>query len=129
MKNLPLLFSIILTAILIGGALSFSGNSGEEKLSGNNVTLVDGMQIITITAKGGYYPRVTKAKAGIPTVLKMDTRGTFDCSSALTIPTLGYRKNLPPSGETTIDLSAQGAGSRLQGLCSMGMYHFSVEFN
>ncbi len=95
----------------------------------NNVSIVDGKQIITINAKGGYSPRVTTAKAGIPTVIKMNTQGTFDCSAALTIPSLGYRGFLPPAGETLIDVPPQQAGSKLQGLCSMGMYNFTVNFN
>lgn len=95
----------------------------------NNVSIVDGKQIIEINAKGGYTPRTTTAKAGIPTVIKMTTNGSFDCSSAVSIPSLNYRKNLPQSGETFIDVPAQKAGTKLQGLCAMGMYNFSIYFN
>ena len=91
--------------------------------------MVDGKQIIMISAKGGYSPKVTTAKADMPTVIKMDTQGTFDCSSALTIPSIGYRNNLPPSGETAIDVSPQKAGTTVRGLCAMGMYNFSINFN
>ena len=104
-----------------------SGNAGTG--GSGNVTVVDGKQIITISAKGGYSPRVTSAAAGLPTVIKMDTQGTFDCSSALIIPSLSYQKYLPPSGETLIDVPPQKAGAKLQGLCSMGMYNFTVNFN
>ena len=127
--------SIGIAAVLIGGALLLS--SGGKNSNGtpsdisatNNVSIVDGKQIITINAKGGYSPRVTTAKADIPTVIKVDTQGTFDCSSALTIPSLGYRANLPPSGETAIDVPPQKAGTAMRGLCAMGMYNFSVNFN
>jgi len=95
----------------------------------NNVNIVDGKQVIEINAKGGYSPRITTAKAGIPTVIKMKTNGSFDCSSALVIPSLDYRNNLPLSGETLIDVPAQKAGTKLQGLCAMGMYNFLIEFN
>ncbi len=93
-----------------------------------NVNIVDGKQIITITAKGGYSPKTTVAKANIPTVIRMETRSTFDCSSALTIPAVGYRGNLPPSGETDIDIPAQTPGTKINGICSMGMYRFTVNF-
>ncbi len=123
---------ILVAVALIGGAMMFPG--GDKDLDVNtpdasNVSMVDGQQIITIDAKGGYSPKVTTAKAGIPTVIKMNTEGTFDCSSALTIPSLGYRSNLPPAGETLIDVPPQEAGSTLQGLCSMGMYNFTVNFD
>ena len=97
--------------------------------NGDNVSIVDGKQIISINAKGGYFPRMTIAKAGIPTVIKMNTRGTFDCSAALTIPNLSYRKVLPPSGETLIDVPPQQVGTSMRGLCGMGMYNFTVNFN
>jgi plastocyanin domain-containing protein len=91
--------------------------------------MVDGKQIIEIDAKGGYNPRVTLVQADVPTILRMKTQGSFDCSSAVTIPSIGYRANLPPSGTTDIEVSAQKAGTTLQGLCSMGMYNFQVRFN
>ncbi len=117
---------------MIGGSiLFFSGNknSGDAAPSVRNVAMVDGTQVITIGVKGGYSPAVTAAKAGVPTVIKMETAATFDCSSIVNIPSLGYRKNLPPSGETLIDVPPQKAGTTLQGLCVMGMYNFKVVFN
>ena|SRR3989344_5003643 len=132
MKTKATAISILAVAVLIGGAIVFSGqndlNAGTWQ-DVNNVSVVDGKQIITINAKGGYSPKVTTAKAGIPTVIKMSTQGTFDCASALTIPSLGYRKNLPPSGETLIDVPPQKSGAVIQGVCAMGMYNFQVQFN
>ncbi len=104
-----------------------SGASGPQEAS--NVRIVGGKQVIAINAKGGYFPRVTTAKAGLPTVIKIHTKGTFDCSSALRIPMLGYRSNLPPTGETLIEVPAQKAGTTMRGLCVMGMYNFSINFN
>ncbi len=128
--NKTTFISILFAAILIVGAVFLAGNNknltAEE---GNNVSIIDDKQIITINAKGGYSPRTTTAKADMPTVIKMKTNGSFDCSSALVIPSLGYRNNLPMSGETLIDVSPQKADTKLQGLCAMGMYNFSIEFN
>ncbi len=94
-----------------------------------NVSIVGGSQIIEISAKGGFSPRDTTAKADTATTLKIKTSGTFDCSSSLTIPKLGYQTNLPPSGETVVDVPPQKAGSTLTGLCSMGMYSFTIRFD
>jgi Cu+-exporting ATPase len=132
MKKNTTPLSILIAAVLIGGALIFVATSGSgtaTEENKNNVSMVDGKQIITITAKGGYSPRVTSAQSNVPTVLKVSTLGTFDCSSALTIPSLGYRNNLPSSGETLIDLPPQKPGTTLRGLCAMGMYNFAVNFN
>lgn len=103
-------------------------SNNAQTLASDNVRVENGKQIITINVKGGYFPKKTEAKSGIPTVIRMNTRGTFDCSSALTIPDMDYQKNLPPSGETDIDVPSQNPGTTIQGLCSMGMYGFSVSF-
>lgn len=123
--------SIILAGLLIGGAILLvsSSTTSESNIKADNISVVDGKQIIEIGAKGGYAPRVSVAKADIPTMLRVQTRGTFDCSSALTIPSIGYRANLPPSGVTEIEVPAQKPGATLQGLCAMGMYNFKVQFN
>lgn len=126
--------SIILVGVLIGGTILFA-NRGRQSASAitqgsvNNVSIVDGKQIIEISAKGGYSPRITMAKADIPTIIRMSTKGSFDCSSAVSIPSLGYRANLPPTGTTDIEVPAQKPGSTLQGLCTMGMYNFQIKFN
>ncbi|MEK7585176.1 MAG: hypothetical protein AAB455_01495 [Patescibacteria group bacterium] len=132
MNNKTIASSILALAVLAGAAILLVGGnsgSGEGITPVDNVAMVDGKQVITISAKGGYSPRVTAAKADLPTVLKVSTSGTFDCSSALAIPSLGYRKNLPPSGVVEIELPPQAAGSKLNGLCAMGMYNFSINFN
>lgn len=123
--------AIVVAAILLGAALFANGRSAPVQSGatneGSNVALVDGNQIITIDAKGGYLPKRTTAKAGIPTILKMNTSGTFDCSSTVRIPSMGVSKNLPPSGSTEIDLGSPAAGP-LQGVCVMGMYSFQIDF-
>jgi plastocyanin domain-containing protein len=94
-----------------------------------NVVLNGDSQIINIAAKGGYSPRNTTAKANTATTLKIQTNGTFDCSSSLIIPTLKYRKSLPPTGETTVEIPPQKSSTSIRGLCSMGMFNFTLNFN
>ena len=123
--------SILLAGALIGIAIFLSNkpSAGIAPEVANNVTVVDGKQVITIDAKGGYSPQITQAKADTPTVLRVATNGTFDCSSAITIPAINYRENLPPSGTTDIEIPPQKSGTNLQGICGMGMFNFSVAFN
>ncbi len=123
--------SIIIAIVLIAGAFMLTRGNGSEvsTVPVNNVTIVDGKQTINIDAKGGYSPKLTTAKADMPTVIRVATNATFDCSSALTIPALGYRSNLPASGITEIEVPPQKGGTGIQGICAMGMYNFLVNFN
>lgn len=127
-KNI--LFAGILVIIFsVGGTILLFTSSQSSVPSTENVSIVDGVQIIDITAKSGYAPKVTQAKAGIATKIKVDTSGTYDCSAALRIPNLDYETTLPANGSTLIDVPAQTSGSTLGGVCTMGMYSFSVIFN
>jgi len=127
--------SIIITlALVIGIGIVFLGgskskNSIATSQETQNIEIKDGIQYITINAKGGYSPKVSTAKAGIPTKLIVKTNGTYDCSAALVIRSVGFQKILDQTGEEVIDLGTPKAGQPLQGLCSMGMYNFAVNFN
>jgi len=128
---MKVLTSIAFAFALIVGALMLAKSGGEagwDVAPGSNVTVVDGTQIVTITAKGGYSPRRSEAKADLPTVLRFETSGTFDCSSSVIIPSLNIGKQLAISGATDIDLGVSSAGP-LQGSCGMGMYPFEINFN
>ena len=119
--------SILIAGALIGGA--FLLTQSDTVASTKNVSVVDGKQIIEVTAKGGYSPKLTAAKAGMPTILRVQTNGTYDCTSILRVPSIGYQKNLPPTGMTDIEIASQEPGAKVQGICAMGMYNFSVKFN
>lgn len=125
----PLQLALIISATLIGGALILTLNKPNEQSEplANNVSIVDGQQIIDITAKGGYTPRTSTAKAGIPTILRFHTSGTFDCSSYIRIPSMGVSRNLPSTGTVDIAVTDPKAGA-LIGMCGMGMYPFQVNF-
>jgi plastocyanin domain-containing protein len=123
------IISILVAVVLIGGAfvLTKSGGDTGQAANANNVSIVDGKQIIEITARGGYQPRKSIAKAGIPTIIRFNTKGTFDCSSSVRIPSMGISKSLPQTGSTDIDIGTQKVAT-LQGTCGMGMYPFEVDF-
>lgn len=135
----PIIWSVVGAAALIGGALALSGGgarlggvqdvvTGPQSVDSTNIYFEGDTQVIEIDAKGGYRPRANSAVAGVPTVIRMKTRGTFDCSAAFTIPKIGYSEFLPRTGTTDIPIPPQEAGSALDGLCSMGMYSFKVSF-
>lgn len=95
----------------------------------SNVEIRDGVQYVTVNAKGGYTPKISYAKAGIPTKLIMKTAGTFDCSAALVIREIDFQEILPAQGELEIDLGIPKVGEPITGLCSMGMYNFEIIFS
>jgi plastocyanin domain-containing protein len=128
-KNLPTALAALAAVALVGFALVSRGGPaiGPESGAEPIAAIPEGAQVVTVNAKGGYSPEAQTAKAGVPTVLKVVTNGTYDCSTALRVPSLGVSKRLPPTGETLISLGTPAAG-RLQGTCSMGMYSFEIEF-
>lgn len=128
MKKFPLVVSILLATVIIGGAIAFGGKSDAPNQVAQNVSMEGEMQVIEIDAKGGYSPKISTAKAGVPTVLRLKTNGTYDCSSAVSVPALGFQKTLEATGVTDIEVSPQLAQGTLEGVCAMGMYNFSVKF-
>lgn len=128
--------SIIITlALVVGLGIVFIGgsksknNTSDSTQSLQNVEIKDGVQYITINAKAGYSPKISTAKAGIPTKLIVKTNGTYDCSSSLVIHSIGFQKILAQTGEETIDIGIPKAGEPLQGVCGMGMYNFLINFS
>ena len=120
--------AVVLGIIFISNPKS---NNIEDKVSNQAVKstmTTDGVQYITINAKGGYSPSVSTAQANIPTKLIIRTDKTYDCSSSLVIHQIGYKNILPQTGETEIDIGAQKAGEILRGVCGMGMYSFQIKF-
>jgi plastocyanin domain-containing protein len=125
------IISIIISLVLIGGTLYFvsdrSVSSGGELAQSQNVEIKDGVQYVTVTAKGGYSPRITQIQSGIPTKLVVKTDGTYDCSASLVVRSVGFQKILKPTGEEVIDLGTPKSGEKVQGVCGMGMYNFQIK--
>ena len=115
--------------IFIGGSRSKNNASNSTTESAQNTEIKDGVQYITVNAKGGYSPKISSAKAGIPTKLIVKTNGTYDCSASLVIRSLGFQKILSQTGEEVIDIGTPQAGQPLQGVCGMGMYSFQINFS
>lgn len=128
MKNLPLVLSIGAAVLIIGGAVMFSTGSDESVPVAQKVYMEGEKQIVEIDAKGGFSPLMSTAKAGVPTVLRMKTNGTYDCSAGVRIQKLGVSENLDATGVKDILVSAESAQGTLTGTCAMGMYNFSVNF-
>lgn len=129
-KKATIILSIVISLGLIWVALS--GNKDESsnlQTSSSVVREENGVQYIRILARGGYSPKQITAKANMPTVVEVETKGTYDCSAALTIPQLDYNKFLPATGVTTIEVPKNLAVNSLDITCSMGMYSSVINFS
>ncbi len=101
------------------------GNAGASTRAGQ----ADSDNTVTVRAlNDGYFPTMTRAKAGQPSRLDLVTDKTYSCAQAFVIPALRIERLLPPSGVTSIELPAQKAGSVLRFTCSMGMYSGQIYF-
>lgn len=119
---------ITITVLIIIGMILIMKPSNQEELIENIITMENGKQIINLKAKAGYSPMYIEAMSEVETILRVSTKNTFDCSSALLIPSLDVQKNLPANGDTDITIVPQKAGTEIDGTCSMGMYNFKIKF-
>ena len=132
-SNILIIVSIVIAVLIIVGALYFTNGAVSNPATktaeenANNVSIIDGKQIIQIKAKDGFSPEHSVAKAEIPTILRVETNGTFDCTSIVRIPSMDISKNLPLFGATDIDIGVQKVGI-FYGTCGTGAYSFDILF-
>ncbi len=122
--------SIAIASLLIFSAFLYSRSPTEKPRVDSvfNSTIENGVQIVEIRARGGYEPKRSTAIAGIPTILRFDSKGTFDCSTSVWIPKKDVKKSLNFSGMTDIDIGTPEKGL-MRGGCTMGMmYAFEIDF-
>jgi len=93
----------------------------------NNVEIKEGVQYVTVLAKGGYFPKISLIKADLPTKLIIQTENTYDCTASLIIRFLDLQKVLQPTGQEIIDLGILKSGNSIQGVCGMGMFYFKIQ--
>jgi len=122
---------LLIVSVMFVGLIIFSSqrNNTSPEVSNNddNVIMENGVQVVEITARGGYRPRKSVAKEGVPTTIRFNTSNTFDCSASVRIPSLNISESLPYSGIKDIPIGVQSAGV-LYGTCGMGMYPFEIKF-
>ena len=102
-------------------------NNQNNKDNSSNVEIKEGVQYVTVLAKGGYFPKISLIKADLPTKLIIQTENTYDCSASLIIRSLDLQKVLQPTGQEIIDLGILKSGNSIQGVCGMGMFYFKIQ--
>lgn len=119
---------LIVSLLVIGGLFFVLKNIQNGNSETGEAIVQDGVQVVNVFAKNGYSPSIITAKADTPTILRISTNNTYDCSAALNIPALSYSKFLPTSGSSDVQILPQKAGTEILGSCSMGMYGFKIVF-
>lgn len=127
LKNIGVVFLVFFVALVYLVINKPASNSSNSNIAGTEIS-ADGSQVINMNVRGGYFPNQINAKANTPIKLNMITKNTFDCSIAVSIPQLQFRKNLPTTGTTEILIPAQASGTTIKGTCTMGMYSFKINF-
>lgn len=127
MRFKKLSFLIVFFILLVLGFNLLKAQKIEHN-SELGVTVENGVQIISIKAKSGFSPNNITAQSNTPTILRITTENTYDCSAYVSIPILSYSKFLPSTGSSDIEINPQSKGAEILGSCSMGMYGFKVTF-
>jgi len=117
-----------------GVAAAFKPNTevlAIDKAVSNKKILADfeTVQRVTIDVdSNGYMSDTIKLKKGVPVEVTLNTKNSYSCANAFTIPKLNLQKILPANGSETITFTPDTAG-QLAYSCSMGMYrgNFIVE--
>jgi len=86
-------------------------NKGAPTAEKGTATEVDGVQVVNITLKDGYYsPNEISIKAGMPAKLVF-TGVAKDCSGKPKIAELNMQADFTKTGEATMDLGTVAAGT------------------
>ncbi|MGH3738754.1 MAG: heavy metal translocating P-type ATPase [Micromonosporaceae bacterium] len=80
----------------------------------------DGVQVVTITVKGGYSQDVVRVRRGVPLRILFDRREAGDCTSRVVFPEFGVSKALPDFGKATVELRPERSG-QFGFACGMNM--------
>ncbi|THG31022.1 heavy metal translocating P-type ATPase [Naasia lichenicola] len=85
-----------------------------------------GLQVQTITVKGGYSPSVVELEQGVRTRLMFDRQETGDCSSQVVFPDFKVNQSLPSYSTTVVEFTPEQLGE-FGFACGMNMLHGTVK--
>lgn len=85
-----------------------------------------GRQVVEVVIRGGYWPGVIVARAGLPLRIVFRREDDDSCTERVIFSVPRLDRRLAPTGTTTIDLPAQPAGE-VRFTCGMGRYRGRIE--
>jgi uncharacterized protein len=126
--GLNLVGSPISSSTILAGLSNSAKSTPDPTDQGTAATPANSTVVQINAGNSGYSPNRSTAPAGQAIQLVLTTKNTQSCSRSFVIPSLGIQQMLPVTGEVTIDIPAQKAGSILHYTCSMGMYTGVIQF-
>ncbi|MBU4337245.1 MAG: heavy metal translocating P-type ATPase [Actinobacteria bacterium] len=114
---------VILVAVALTGALGwyFFGPR-----SSSRAVVEGGVQVLTVTVKGGYSPDVIEVVQGVPVRLLFDRQEAGDCSSRVVFPDFKVNQTLSAYATTAVEFTPQQDGE-FGFACGMNMLHGTVK--
>lgn len=82
----------------------------------------DGVQVVTVTVKGGYSPDVIQVVPGVPVRLLFDRQESGDCSSRVVFADFKVNQTLPAFQTTAVEFTPEVPGE-YGFACGMSMLH------
>jgi len=128
-KTFFLVVGVVVVVSLFVFLITKTGSGTTVLANGESVIMENGNQVLIMKAQTGYSPNSFDVKANTESVLRIQTKNTYDCSTSVVIPALNVSKVLPPTGSTDIALGSQKEGTVINGSCGMGMYRFKIKFS
>lgn len=90
--------------------------------SSRRADLSDGVQVATVTVKGGYSPSLVEVQAGTPVRLLFDRQESGDCSSRVVFADFKINQTLPAYATTAVEFTPTEPGD-FEFACGMNMLH------
>ncbi len=109
--------------VILVGALAVTGLMGWYFFGPKKsrmTELVDGVQVVEVTVKGGYSPDVIRVTAGVPVRMLFDRQESGDCSSRVVFPDFHVNQELPAYATTAVEFLPQEPGD-YEFACGMNM--------
>lgn len=107
---------------LLGFIAAACGTSTENSADSGNAGMVDGRQVIAITADAeGFTPSRIELKAGVPARLVFTRTSASSCAETISVPEFGVeRKPLPVGEEVAVEFTPEEQGE-FTFVCGMDM--------
>ena len=90
--------------------------------SSRQAEVADGVQVATVTVKGGYSPSLVEVQAGMPVRLLFDRQESGDCSARVVFPDFKINQTLPAHATTSVEFTPTEPGD-YEFACGMNMLH------
>ncbi len=114
---------VVVAAVLLTGGLGwyFFG-----RRSSSRATIDNGVQVLTISVKGGYNPDIVEVEQGVPVRLLFDRQEAGECSSRVVFPDFKVNQPLAAYATTAVGLMPDKVGE-FGFACGMNMLHGTLK--